>query len=163
MAACTVTKIPTLAPVAALTHDIGKLVLVRFVDADMNEILRIADEEKITFVQAEQELLGFDHAEVGAAVAEKWSFPEEVRDAIARHHTVPVVDPTPVLDTVMLSNLVAKTIGIGLGAEGLNLEVDSGLLKRLGLRFDDFAGICSRSTTLMEELREVYTPTATGG
>lgn len=156
VAACRATSIPPLATVAALTHDIGKLVLVRYVDADMSEILRVAAEKDLTFVEAEQELFGFDHAEVGAAVAEKWSFPEEVRDAIARHHQVPVEDPTPLLDTVMLANMVAKTIGIGLGAEGLNLHVDSGLLKRLGFRFDDFAGICSRVTTLMEDLKQVY-------
>jgi len=154
--ACTTTCIPPLATVAALTHDIGKLVLVRHVDADMAEILRTADEKDLTFVEAERELFGFDHAEVGAAVADKWDFPPEVRDAIALHHTVPVENPTPILDTVVLANLVAKTMGVGLGAEGLNLEVNQGLRRRMGFRFEDFAGICSRTTTAMEGLMSLY-------
>jgi putative nucleotidyltransferase with HDIG domain len=155
-AACTATQVPQSAPVAALVHDIGKLILVRYVEEDMDQVLRLAEEEGLTFVQAEQELFGFDHAEVGAAVAERWSFPEDITDAIAKHHTVPIVDPTPMLDTLMLSNMVAKTIGVGLGAEGLNLEVDGGILRRMGFRFDDFARICSRTTSLMEDLQRVY-------
>ncbi len=156
MAACNRTRIPPLAAVAALTHDIGKLILVRYVEADMESIVRVASEMELTFVQAERTLFGFDHAEVGAAVAEKWMFPAEVTEAIAMHHTVPVPDPTPLMDTVMLSNMVAKTMGIGLGAEGLNLEVDSGILKRLGFDFNEFARICSRTTTLMDEVKEAY-------
>ena len=36
------------------------------------------------------------------------------------------------IDTVILSNVVAKTMGVGLGAEGLNLHAPSDCLKRLG-------------------------------
>ena len=52
---------------------------------------------------AERILLGFDHAEVGGAIAKKWAFPEEIRHAIAVHHQVPVLDPTPLVDCVMLA------------------------------------------------------------
>ncbi len=156
IAACTTVRIPAFATVAALTHDIGKLVLVRFVDADVHEIAKLAAERSITFVEAERELLGFDHAEVGEAVAEKWSFPEEVRDAIAKLHQVAVVDPTPMIDTVILSNVVAKTMGVGLGAEGLNLHAPSDCLKRLGFHYKEFAHICSRTLTQMEDLKQLY-------
>jgi len=155
-ATCTTMRIPGIASVAALTHDIGKLILVRYVDVDMYEVLEVAREKGITFVAAEQELLGFDHAEVGGAMAEKWSFPAEVQDAIARHHQVPLEDSSPVLDTVIMANWVAKTIGVGLGAEGLNFQVDEGVAKRLGFRHPEFIQICSRVADLMEELKAAY-------
>ncbi len=156
ISACAAVRIPEISAVAALTHDIGKLVLVRFVDADVHEITRLAAERGVTFVEAERELFGFDHAEVGQAVAEKWSFPPEVRDAIAKHHQVPVVDPTPMIDTVILSNVVAKTLGVGLGAEGLNLHAPSDCLKRLGFHYNQFAHLCSRALTQMEDLKQLY-------
>lgn len=155
-AACPAAGIPAIATVAALAHDIGKLVLVRYVDADMGQILDLAEERGITFVEAERELFGFDHADVGAAVAEKWCFPEEVRDAIARHHEVSVSDPTPILDAVKLANMVAKTVGVGLGAEGMNLHAESDSLKRLGLHFNDFGRICSEVITQMDGLKALY-------
>lgn len=154
--ACTTVSIPPVATVAALTHDIGKLVMVRHVEADMEEILRLAATRGIAFVEAERELFGFDHAEVGGAMARRWGFPEPVCDAIARHHTVPVAPPTPVLDAVVLANLVAKTVGIGLGAEGLDLEVDRGLGGRLGFRFAEFARVVSGAASGMQELMESY-------
>jgi len=153
---CTTMKIPAVASVAALTHDIGKLILVRYVDVDMHALLDVAREKGITFVEAEEELLGFNHAEVGAAIAEKWRFPEEVRDAIARHHQVPLEESNPVLDAVIMANWVAKTIGVGLGAEGLNFQVDEGVAKRLGFRHPEFIQICSRVADLMEDLKKVY-------
>jgi hypothetical protein len=122
----------------------------------MYEVLDLAREKGITFVEAEQELLGFDHAEVGGAMAEKWSFPEEVRDAIARHHQVPLETSNPVLDAVIMANWVAKTIGVGLGAEGLNFQVDEGVARRLGFRHPEFIQICSTVADRMEDLKAAY-------
>lgn len=153
---CPRAGIPVLAAVAALTHDIGKLIIVRHIDADLSQLLEIERDRGITFVEAERELLGFDHAEVGAAVAEKWSFPDEVRHAIEFHHQVPVTDPSPMLDTVVLANAVAKTLGVGLGAEGMNVLMDGGCLKRLGLHYNDFGRLCSEVLTKMEGLQRLY-------
>ncbi len=153
---CSTLEVPSWASVAALVHDVGKLVLVRYVDADMNRVLRVILEKEITFVEAERDLFGFDHAEVGGAMAEKWSLPEEVQDAVARHHQVPLEDSNPLLDTVVMANWVAKTVGVGLGAEGLNFEVDPGVAKRLGFRFPEFARVCSRVADLMDDLKKAY-------
>ena len=153
---CTTMAIPPQASIAALTHDIGKIIMVRHVDVDMQAVLDVAREQEITFVEAEEEILGFNHAEVGGAVAEKWSFPEDIRDAIARHHQVPLHDSHPTLDTVIMANWVAKTVGVGLGAEGLNFQVDEGVAKRLGFRHPEFIQICSRVADLMEEVKQVY-------
>ena len=62
------------------------------------------------------------------------------------------------LDTVMVANAVAKTVGVGLGAEGLNLHMDAGCLKRLGLHYNDFGRICSEVITQMEDLQQLYAP-----
>lgn len=153
---CPRAGIPALAAVAALTHDIGKLIIVRHVDADVSQILEIERDRGISFVEAERDLLGFDHAEVGAAVAEKWAFPDDVRHAIEFHHQVPAIDPSPMLDTVVLANAVAKTLGVGLGAEGMNVMMDGGCLKRLGLHYNDFGRLCSEVLTKMEGLQRLY-------
>lgn len=148
--------IPTSAPIAALLHDIGKLVLVRHAHLDATQVASVAEEREISFVEAERTLLGFDHCEVGAAMAERWGLPEEIRDAIAFHHTTPVPKPSPLLDAVMVANMVAKTLGAGLGAECMNVRNDPRLLERLGLVFDDFSRLCSDVLTKARDLRALY-------
>jgi putative nucleotidyltransferase with HDIG domain len=155
-AACRTRTVPPLATVAALIHDVGKLILVRHVEVEVDEVVALSRAEGVTFVEAERRALGFDHAEVGAAMAEKWDFPREVVDAVARHHDPEPEEPGAILDTLVLSNLVAKTVGVGLGAEGMNLEVDADLRRRMGFRFEDFGRICSRTATGMEELMGLY-------
>lgn len=148
--------IPEIARVAALVHDVGKLIMVRYIQADFRNVLALAARKNLSFVEAERELFGFDHAEVGGAVAREWGFPEEVRDAIERHHTYPLEDSHPVLDAVVLSNLVAKTMAVGLGAEGMNFDVDEGIRQRLQLNFNRFCLICANVETRLSKMKETY-------
>ena len=150
-------SIPQIATIAALIHDIGKLIMVRYLRADVSAILSICTEKQVTFVEAERELFGCDHAEVGAAVARKWSFPEPITQVIERHHQVPVVEATPMLDAVMLANLAAKTIGVGLGLEGLNLRIEySGSRDRLGLTVEGFERACAQTAFWLRDLKKSY-------
>lgn len=148
--------IPQIAKVASLVHDVGKLIMVRYFKADYREVLALSERGDLSFVEAEHELFGCNHAEVGGAVAAEWGFPEEVRDAIERHHEVPLETSHPVLDTVIIANLVAKTMATGLGAEGLNFRVDENVSRRLSLEFKSFCRICSRVEDQISQLRQAY-------
>ncbi len=148
--------IPRSASVAALIHDIGKLIMVRFMSADVRELLRLSRERDIPFAQAERVVLGCDHAEVGAAVARHWRFPRDVVQALELHHGPKPAEPSPVLDGVMLGNLVAKTLGAGLGAEGMNFEVDPDLPARQGLDLVTFCRVCARTAQKMDRLKGAY-------
>lgn len=144
--------LPSSAPLAALLHDIGKLIMVRYLHADVSALLALCKEKEITFVQAEQELLGCDHAEVGGAIARNWGFPKDIIEAIEFHHQVIPGGGGLLLDAVMLSNYATKTMGIGLGAEGFNLSVDfSGSRERLGLSADAFERACAQAAFWVAE------------
>jgi putative nucleotidyltransferase with HDIG domain len=152
--------IPEAASVAALLHDIGKLVMARFLKADVQAILARSAEQGITFVRAERELLGCDHAEVGGALGRHWGLPDEMIDAIEHHHDTPTAPPTPLRDAVVVANIVAKTIGAGLGAEGHNLYVDANAPKRLGLDFAGFSRVTLQTMTSLQELKASYNKAA---
>lgn len=147
--------IPAMADTAALLHDIGKLIVSRYLKRDGREILRYVKANGTTFVAAERAILGTDHAAVGAAIAAHWNFPEDVADAIARHHSAPFVNPTVMLDTVALANVVAKTVEAGLGAEGLNFTVDPLSYRRLGIDFAAFGQVCLQVDTELRELARI--------
>ena len=52
--------VPESASIAALLHDIGKLVMARYLQADLSAILELCRDRKLAFVEAERELLGCD-------------------------------------------------------------------------------------------------------
>ncbi|HSR49830.1 MAG TPA: HDOD domain-containing protein, partial [Acidobacteriota bacterium] len=58
-------KIPQTAVIAALIHDVGKIIMVRYMEADVDDILELCRTHNLTFVDAERQLFGCDHAEVG--------------------------------------------------------------------------------------------------
>lgn len=148
--------IPESASVAALVHDVGKLVMVRFLKADASAILHVRDRDQVSFVQAERALFGCDHAQVGGAIARRWGFPADIQEAVARHHDVPIPESTPTLDAVVVANVAAKTIGTGLGAEGMDIHPDEGCLERLDLDFDAFARACDQTYAWLRDLKVAY-------
>lgn len=149
-------SLPTSAPLAALLHDIGKIIMVRYLHADVSVLLNLCKEKEITFVQAEQDLFQCNHAEVGAVIARSWGFPQEIIEAIESHHNVVPGGSGLLLDAVMLANYATKSMGIGLGAEGFNLSIDfMGSCERLGLSLDAFERACAQATFwVMEQKKE---------
>jgi putative nucleotidyltransferase with HDIG domain len=145
--------LPPEAATAALLHDIGKLVISRCCHVPAAEIAERATARGVPFIVAERELLGVDHTTVGAEVARAWSFPDATQHAIRHHHDAPIAQPWPVLDAVVVANLVAKTIGAGLGAEGFYFVADESALGRLGVDYQMFARTCLRTHDLLRELR----------
>jgi putative nucleotidyltransferase with HDIG domain len=152
-------SLPTSAPLAALLHDIGKVIMVRYLRADVSALLNLCKEKQITFVQAEQELFECNHAEVGATIARSWGFPQEIIEAIEFHHNVVPGGSGLLLDAVMLANYATKSMGIGLGAEGFNLSMDfMGSCERLGLSLDAFERACAQASFwVMEQKKEFQT------
>lgn len=148
--------VPRGAPVAALLHDVGKLIISRYRNEDFRSLLEYSRLEKVGFVEAERGVLGFDHAEVGGEMARKWNFPPDLVHAIERHHSLDIEAGWPATDVVVLANLVAKSLGVGLGAAGTNLEWDHSAARRLGIEFSGFCRACASTALNIESLRESY-------
>ena len=79
-------KDPEEAFIAGLLHDIGKIILNQHALAEIYRAMNLSVLKGIPFHIAEQQIIGFDHAMVGAALAEKWNFPSLLVDAIKLHH-----------------------------------------------------------------------------
>ena len=69
---------------AGVVHDLGKLLLDRPLRQRLEQLP--AGLTCSGLLAAEHDLLGFDHAEAGAALAESWNFPLDLVAVIARHH-----------------------------------------------------------------------------
>lgn len=116
---------------AALLHDIGKMMLGHFVQDYFGQIKNLTGGRKLSFTEAEKEILGIDHAELGGKVAEKWKFPEPIILAIRYHHTPSHASKDrEMVELISLCDVVAMITGIGGGADGLTYHGDGELMKR---------------------------------
>ncbi len=78
-------KLAETAYICALLHDMGKIILHTFESKDWAR-LNINLLSKSSPVHFEESFLGISHAELGAQMAEKWCFPENIVSSIRYHH-----------------------------------------------------------------------------
>lgn len=72
--------------VAGLLHDVGALILDQYFPEEFVRTRDVAAERAITHAQAEREVLGMDHGEVGGRLLRIWNLPGVVVQAVAFHH-----------------------------------------------------------------------------
>ena len=96
--------------VAGLLHDVGRLVIfTRLPDQARDALWRSIDGPgEVELQVAEREVLGFDHAEVGGALARSWKLPRSLGDPIEFHHQPDAAAEYPVETAIVhIANSVA--------------------------------------------------------
>lgn len=98
--------------IAGLMHDIGILALEKFVPGHLEQSLRISAAQKIPLSRAERTQTNFDHADIGAVLAEKWKLNNIVTNAI-KYHDNPLEDLKTPQTTIAVAaaNLLAYECG----------------------------------------------------
>jgi HD-like signal output (HDOD) protein len=123
---------------AGLIHDVGKIVLNTYVGQEFEPILKMVEEEQISFTQAEKRVLGYSQTEAGAQLARQWNLPEPLIEAIAFHQTPTHAKTSPALVAqVHLGNILCISFGIGVGADGLAYSFNPQALEAAGLEVGD--------------------------
>jgi putative nucleotidyltransferase with HDIG domain len=127
------TEVPPECFTAALLHDIGKIVLARFLSPD--ELRWLADARNMggmSSLQAEIEVLGVHHGALGGEIAAHWKLPERLVNGVVFHHS-PDEGGDVVCDVVYLANVAAKRIGEGVVRAPDEVVASEATLTRLGM------------------------------
>lgn len=143
----------------ALLHDIGKLVLGKYVDENFEEIISLIREKGLPFVEAEREILGIDHAEAGAIIAQTWNFPSSLTESIRNHHKNISGKVIPNMEAwVRLSNLVYYVSPSHLfryNPEGIKCKVGRVILFQFGLKQEDIDEVLDEFSAEMRKAEDM--------
>ena len=138
----------------ALVHDIGKLVLGKFVKEELQKIENIAA-KGVSLVLAEHMTFGTDHAEIGALILSKWSLPADIVNAVRRHHHPERLKNSSIQsDIVYLSNMMCQSNANNDSASGQFPMPSFVVLNRSGIKLDQYQVMAEKARSWMKEFSD---------
>jgi len=117
---------------SALLKDIGKVILSTYVRESFEDIIKMVQDKGLTFIEAEKEVIGIDHAELGAMASERWNFSPDMVNIIRNHHDPDKASANDLsIPIIYLADSICMMIGIGVGSDGLAYKYHQDVLDRL--------------------------------
>jgi HD-like signal output (HDOD) protein len=121
--------------VAGLLHDIGRLVIARYLPDEFQEIQEKLSHQKLPLWTIEMDVLGMSHAEIGGSLTKKWNIPEPITDAINYHHLPFEREDVDLLTCVIhLAEFISLQDEALEGLEGRILPLNEKIVSTLELR-----------------------------
>ncbi|MFQ5450549.1 MAG: HDOD domain-containing protein [Nitrospinaceae bacterium] len=120
--------------VCGLLHDLGRLLLFMAIPEDMKRTLEKYLGGGQLLFEAERDVLGLDHAEVGGALLKKWKLPSHLADAVRLHHQ-PSEAPEESVEPAIthLADIIAHSLQLGSSGERYVPPLDSQAWEKIGL------------------------------
>lgn len=149
-------EVPPEAFTAALLHDIGKLVMGRFLRPEILGFIQRAQEvDHLGRLEAESLLLNVHHGELGGLIAQHWKLPARVVLGITYHHN-PEQGRDVICDLTCLANQVAKRIEAGLEGRPFAFDLEAGVQERLGLTLPALENVCPAAAARYAQVSRRY-------
>lgn len=120
--------------IAGMLHDVGKLVLASTLPDDYIDAMAQAGQKGINLADAERDVIGATHAQLGAYLLGLWGFSDHVLQAVACHHdqSQSAADGFGPVVAVHVANVLAHEL-CPARVVGLQPTMDHTALEKLGL------------------------------
>jgi len=123
---------PEMAYVSGILHDVGEVILMHQRRDQFRQAIQLSLENELDLYEAERQIFGTTHCEVGALLAQQWHFPELLTQVILHHHADQVELKTTLIQVVQLADQICSDVrlkcsmdveqpGVGSGVYGANL------------------------------------------
>ncbi|MCL1967072.1 MAG: HDOD domain-containing protein [Fibromonadales bacterium] len=101
---------------AGLVHDIGKNVLLQYMASEFERAIALSKNRPCELHLAEKELMGLDHGQIGALLAENWQLPRSISEVIQYHHDLSRAEINkPLVALVSFADILCRILNAGDG------------------------------------------------
>ena len=133
---------PSLAYIAGLMHDIGKVVLDQHISRVYPYLYREEQNESADLMVMEKQIIGIDHTEVGSLLGKRWGLPEIFIDTIKNHHYPENAEKNKeLIYMVYISDILMSRFQTGLEVETINTTSLMSAMENVGLTISQFPSI----------------------
>ncbi len=134
--------IPEEAFVVVLIHDIGKIVLDQFLHKKFELILNRVREQNISILEAENEILGVNHSQIGGWLCDKWNFPRQIQESVIYHHMPESATINrKMVAIVHLGNAISKLERLGFSGDNQPPDINPMCLELLNINEEELKDI----------------------
>ncbi|MBT4510901.1 MAG: HDOD domain-containing protein [Chloroflexi bacterium] len=123
--------------VVGLLHDIGRLISSTHLKEAYESLPDNPDElgSDWNIIEIERDRMGIDHAQIGAAVLDRWGLPTKIVNCVRYHHEPEVCPAEQRKQTYLLSlsDAICRKMQVGGSSEGCQTEIPKKLWTKLGL------------------------------
>lgn len=142
---------------AGLLHDIGKLVLSYFIAQELPQVLDKIHNSSITLFEAEKTVLGYDHADVGFTLAQRWQLPTSICNVIKLHHTPELAtEDQALIDCIHTADNFAHSFGYGADIGELSRRISEDSLNRFNYTYKQIEQLVSNTMEPIRELSSLF-------
>ena len=99
--------------ISGMLHDVGQLIFTMTVPEYFSALRDYRAAHPCQDFEAEQAVLGIDHARIGAYLVKQWNLPQVICDAIEYHHTPDMMHSHMMADLIHVSEVLAHALEIG--------------------------------------------------
>ena len=141
---------------AALLHDIGKVLVRVSLPAEYHRIAQIVEATGRSFRDAETEVLGVDHAEIGLWLSREWGMPERLTVPISLHHEPEAA--TKFKDRVAvvhIADTLIRAFGMGSGGDPWVGRIKPAAWDAIGMDSVDLVGLMREILSGLEEVENL--------
>jgi putative nucleotidyltransferase with HDIG domain len=139
--------------VGGLLHDIGRLIMYLTVPKESEIILAKYISDKAPCCRVESQILGFDHADLGAELLSMWKIPVALVEMVRRHHN-PDLFHSAIIDgaTVHCADFIATALDFGNSGEPYVSALSNEACKRAMLQESDIVQLVEDVEQRFEQL-----------
>jgi len=124
--------------IGGLLHDLGISIINKFFKNDYDKIYSSVMNDGVDILEAETNVIGLTHPEIGQMLAEKWNLPKILSNAILYHHNPSRSDEYREIAAIIhLADYVTDHVKIGNLPVDNQLKFDANIIKILNISNQD--------------------------
>jgi putative nucleotidyltransferase with HDIG domain len=110
---------------AGLLHDLGKVLIARYLPNSLASVMRMVREEQVAMFDAETHVIGLAHPAFAGWVMNRWGMPSPLIEAVECHHSPTRAEFSfDLAGIVYLANIIAHRSAIGNSGDDMIREID---------------------------------------